>query len=84
MESVRLSLDIYLFLVLCILLSCLDKVNSCLLISGGFPKVSVFYAFCDIVVQHFHDSWEVSSLPFHDRDVYVLVFCIEFCIPQVV
>ena len=69
METVILSLSVRLFLFLCVLLLCLIKVKSRMLPSMYLTKVSAISTFYDIVIRHFHDSWEFLRVPDNSHDV---------------
>ena len=84
MEILILSLDIRLSLVLCILLLYLIKEHPRLFFSGSLTKVSVLYTLCDIVIQKFHDSWEVLRVPVYAHDAVVFELYIELLVPQIV
>ena len=68
-ETVRLTLDVSLFLVLCIFLLDLVKGNFRLLLTGGLPEFSVISDLRDIFVQQFHHYQEVFRIPIQSHDV---------------
>ena len=71
-ETVISDVSVCLFLFLCTLILGLITGNPRPLLSGYLPKIFFLSTLCNIVIQKFHDSWEVLRVPIHSHDVFLL------------